>query len=188
MELILASGSPRRRELLAAAGFEFRVLVSPAEELHDPAIEPGELCMLNAAAKAEAVAAQRPAALVIGADTLVFLDNQPLGKPKSLDEARAMLRLLSGRTHHVRTGCALCHAGLTERWVVATEVDFQVLDEAAIGAYLGLVNTLDKAGGYAVQEHGERVVAAVRGSFDNVVGLPVAELAVELARRGVFPS
>jgi septum formation protein len=186
MELILASGSPRRRELLAAAGFAFRVVVSPAEELHDAAIEPGELCMLNAAAKAEAVAACHRDALVIGADTLVFLDAEPLGKPGSLDDARAMLRRLSGRTHQVRTGCALCHAGLTQRFVVTTEVDFQVLDEAAIEAYLGLVNVLDKAGSYAVQEHGERVVAAVRGSFDNVVGLPVAELAEELGRRGVL--
>jgi len=186
MELILASGSPRRRELLAAAGIKFRVLVSPAEELHDASIEPGELCMLNAAAKAEAVAAMHPAALVLGADTLVFLDAEPLGKPKSLDEARAMLRRLSGRTHHVRTGCALCHAGLTERFVVTTEVVFHRLDEEAIEAYLGLVDVLDKAGGYAVQEHGERVVAALRGSFDNVVGLPVAEVVVALGRRGVL--
>jgi septum formation protein len=187
MELILASGSPRRRELLAAAGYEFRVLISPAEELHDAAIEPGELCMLNAAAKAEAVAAAHPDALVIGADTLVFLDGEPLGKPKSLDAARAMLLRLSGRTHEVRTGCALRHAGLTERFAVTTEVDFHRLDEAAIEAYLGLVNVLDKAGSYAVQEHGERVVAAVRGSFDNVVGLPVAELVAALGRRGVSP-
>jgi len=188
MELILASGSPRRRELLAAAGFEFRVLISPAEELHDAAIEPGELCMLNAAAKAEAVAAAHPDALVIGADTLVFLDGEPLGKPASLDAARAMLLRLSGRTHQVRTGCALCHGGLTERFVVTTEVDFQQLDGARIGEYFRLINPLDKAGAYAVQEHGELVVAAVRGSFDNVVGLPVAELAAALGRRGVFPG
>lgn len=183
MDLILASTSPRRRELLADAGFTFRVVASQAEELHDASINPDELCMLNAARKAQEVAARFPEALVVGADTLVFLDGEPLGKPADLAEARAMLRRLSGRTHHVRTGVALCQAGATETFAVTTAVTFQPLDEAAIGAYFTVVDPLDKAGGYAIQQSGNEIIREVDGSYSNVVGLPVAEVVDALRRR-----
>jgi septum formation protein len=186
VELILASGSPRRRELLAEAGYDFRVVVSPAEELHDAAMDPGELCMRNAAAKAEAVAADFPGAVVVGADTLVFLDGEPLGKPKSLAAARGMLRRLADRTHEVRTGCAICRDGETETFVVTTEVVFRAVDDEVLDGYFSRVNPLDKAGGYAVQECGEMIISEVRGSFSNVVGLPVDEVVAGLARHGVI--
>jgi septum formation protein len=182
MTFILASSSPRRRELLAAAGLEFEVVASPAEEIHDAAMDPGELCETNAALKAAAVAETRPDATVIGADTLVFLDGEPLGKPADLAEARRMLRRLSGRAHQVRTGvCVIRPGGARLLFHETTEVVFRELDEAAVETYLTLANPLDKAGAYGIQEHGERIVEGISGSYDNVMGLPVARLLAALA-------
>lgn len=184
MPLVLASGSPRRRELLAQAGLDFRVVISPAEEIHDPALPPDILCEENARLKAAAVAIMHPEATVIGADTLVFIDGEPLGKPADLAAARAMLHRLSGRAHTVCTGVCMIHPdGVVETFHDLTEVVFRVLDEAAIDAYVALVNPLDKAGAYGIQEHGERLIEAIRGSFDNVMGLPVAPLVARLAAR-----
>jgi septum formation protein len=191
MKLILASGSPRRRELMAEAGYVFEVVVSPAEELHDAGMRPGELCETNAEGKAVAVADEWPDAVVVGADTLVWLDREPLGKPRTMDEARAMMRKLSGRGHVVCTGVCVVVPG-PERRVVRfheeTVVVFRELSDAEIDAYFALVDPMDKAGAYGVQEHGERIVADVRGSFSNVVGLPVERLAAvlwEVAEIGV---
>jgi septum formation protein len=159
---------------LEGAGVEFEVVVSPAEEIHDASLDPEVLCEMNAALKAEAVAAMRPDATVIGSDTLVFIDGEPLGKPADPDEARAMLKKLSGRTHCVCTGVSVifpCGKKLT--FHDKTEVEFRVLDDAAIDAYFAVANPLDKAGAYGIQEHGERIIAGIRGNFDNVMGLPV---------------
>lgn len=184
MRLILASASPRRRELLGEAGFSFEVIVSPAEEIHDASIPLDRLCEMNAALKAEAVATANPGATVIGADTLVWIAGEPLGKPADPEEARAMLRKLSGRCHAVCTGvCLIGPDGAQERFHVLTEVVFRELDEAAIEEYLAKVHTLDKAGGYAIQEEGDRIVSEIRGSYSNVVGLPVEELARRLNAR-----
>lgn len=175
MPIVLASASPRRRELLERAGLVFEIVPSPAEELHDATLEPELLCELNAALKAEAVAEQRPDATVIGADTLVFIDGEPLGKPSDLEEARGMLRRLAGRTHRVCTGvCVIFPGGVRKLFHGMTEVDFLPLDDAEIDAYFELVNPFDKAGAYGIQEHGERIVSGIRGGFDNVMGLPVA--------------
>lgn len=174
MPVILASASPRRRELLERAGLEFEIMHSPAEEIHDASIPPEELCETNAALKAEAVAALRPEATVIGADTLVFIDGEPLGKPADLDEARAMLRRLAGRAHKVCTGvCVMFPDGRREIFHDTTEVTFLPLDDAAIEDYLSVANPLDKAGAYGIQEYGERIIAGISGSFENVMGLPV---------------
>lgn len=174
MPIVLASASPRRRELLERAGVVFEVVVSPAEEIHDASLKPEVLCEYNATLKAEAVAANRPDATVIGSDTLVFIDDEPLGKPADLDEARAMLRRLAGRTHHVCTGvCVIFPGGEKKTFHGSTDVTFLPLDDAEIDAYLALVNPFDKAGAYGIQEHGERIVASIQGSFDNVMGLPV---------------
>ncbi len=186
MPIVLASSSPRRRELLGRAGVVFEVVASPAEEIHDPGMKPDHLCELNAALKAEAVALVRPEATVIGSDTLVFIDDVPLGKPADLAEARAMLRRLSGRVHQVCTGvCVIAPGGGRRVFHDLTEVTFLPLDDAAIDAYFSLVNPLDKAGGYGIQEFGERIVAGIRGSFDNVMGLPVAKVIRALEEIGL---
>jgi septum formation protein len=152
----------------------FEIVPSPADEIHDATMEPELLCELNAALKAEAVAEQRPDATVIGADTLVFIDGQPLGKPSDLEEARGMLRRLAGRTHRVCTGvCVIFPGGVRKLFHGMTEVDFLPLDDAEIDAYFERVNPFDKAGAYGIQEHGERIVSGIRGGFDNVMGLPV---------------
>jgi septum formation protein len=174
MPLVLASASPRRRELLERVRLSFEVVPSPAEEIHDASIAPEELCEMNAALKAAAVAALRPDATVIGADTLVFIDGEPLGKPADHGEARAMLRRLAGRTHRVCTGvCVIFAGGARVLFHDTTEVTFLPLDEAAIGDYLSVVDPLDKAGAYGIQESGERIISGISGSFENVMGLPV---------------
>lgn len=181
MSIVLASTSPRRRELLARAGIVFEVVASPAEEIHDASMTPQVLCETNARLKAEAVAAVRPDATVVGADTLVFIDGMPLGKPADIDGARAMLRRLSGRSHQVCTGvCVIRGGGEPETFHDLTEVVFRELDDAAIDEYFSLVDPLDKAGSYGIQEHGERLVVEIRGSFENVMGLPVDKVVAAL--------
>jgi septum formation protein len=184
MRIVLASGSPRRRELLAAAGLEFEVIVSPAEELHDAAIPLAELCEGNAGLKAAAVAAEHPEAVVIGADTLVWIDGEPLGKPRDLGEARQMLGKLGGRGHTVCTGvCVVFPGGRRECFHELTEVRFRPLDEAAISAYFERTDPLDKAGAYGIQDSGEMIVEGIEGAFDNVMGLPVAKVMAVLGRQ-----
>jgi len=183
MPIILASASPRRRELLERAGVIFEIMHSPADEIHDASIPPEELCETNAALKAEAVAAIRPDATVIGSDTLVFIDGEPLGKPADLDEARAMLRRLAGRVHKVCTGvCVIFPDGRRELFHDTTEVNFLPLDDAAIEDYLSVANPLDKAGAYGIQESGERIIAGISGSYENVMGLPVGMVMDALSR------
>ena len=175
MPIVLASSSPRRRELLERAGLDFEVVPSPAEEVHDASMKPAALCELNATLKAESVARLRPDATVIGSDTLVFIDDFPLGKPADMEEAREMLRRLAGRSHQVCTGvCVIAPGGGKQVFHDLTEVDFLPLDDEAIDGYFARVNPLDKAGAYGIQEHGERIIAGIRGNFDNVMGLPVA--------------
>lgn len=181
--VILASASPRRRELLGRAGLVFEIMHSPAEEIHDASILPDKLCEMNAALKAEAIAAIRPDATVIGADTLVFIDGEPLGKPADLDEARAMLTRLAGRTHFVCTGvCVIFPGGRRELFHDTTEVVFRALDRAAIDDYLTVANPLDKAGAYGIQEYGERIISSISGSYENVMGLPVEMVMAALSR------
>jgi septum formation protein len=184
--LVLASTSPRRHELLARSGMVFEVAASPASELHDAAMPPHLLCEENAWRKAAAVAVLRPDAVVVGADTLVFIGGTPLGKPRDLAEAREMLRLLSGRAHQVCTGvCVIRPGGEELRFHALTEVTFHELDEVAISDYFERVDPLDKAGAYGIQEHGERLVSGICGSFENVMGLPVDRLVEVLGEIGL---
>jgi len=174
MLIVLASASPRRRELLEQAGVDFEVVVSPAEEIHDASMIPEVLCEWNATLKAEAVAIVRPDATVIGSDTLVFIDGEPLGKPADLDEARGMLRRLAGRTHQVCTGvCVIFPGGGRKVFHDTTEVTFLALDDTAIDGYLEVANPLDKAGAYGIQEFGKMIISGITGSYENVMGLPV---------------
>ncbi|MFK7911713.1 MAG: nucleoside triphosphate pyrophosphatase [Akkermansiaceae bacterium] len=174
--LILASGSPRRRDMLTAAGLEFDVIPSPAEELHDESMPLHLLCEANAELKALAVAKEHPKATVVGADTLVYIDETPLGKPKTEQEAYDTLARLSGRTHQVCTGVCIAQGENVETFHAITEVVFKKLTPEIITDYMSKVNVMDKAGSYAVQEHGDMIIEEVRGNYDNVVGLPVEEL------------
>jgi septum formation protein len=185
--LILASASPRRRELLGRLGIPFRVVVADVTEHEDTSTDPRVMVAHNAALKADWVAARFPEALVLGADTTVFIDGFALNKPRDAGQARAMLRRLSGRTHTVFTGLALRRQRdrLAIDEGVASEVTFKSLDDAVIEAYLARVNTLDKAGGYAIQEHGEMIVAGHAGSFTNIIGLPVESTKQILTRAGL---
>ena len=177
MPIVLASSSPRRRELLEKAGNIFEVIVSSAEEIHDATMRSHLLCEWNATLKAAAVAAKRPDATVIGADTLVFIDDMPLGKPVDMEEARAMLRRLSGRTHQVCSGvCVIYPGGGKNIFHDLTAVTFRLLDDSMIDAYFSRVDPLDKAGAYGIQEYGEMIVSEIRGSFENVMGLPVEKV------------
>ncbi len=173
--LILASASPRRADLLRQLKLEFEVVPSDAKEVYDEHLSPQELCQLNAHRKARAVAKKIPDALVLGADTLVFLDRQIFGKPADLAEAKKMLLQLQGRTHQVVTGVSLIQlrAHRERVFAISTDVTFRPLTPGQIDEYLYGINPLDKAGAYAIQENGELIVAEISGSFSNVVGLPI---------------
>ena len=152
---------------------------SDALEVFDEHLSPLELCQLNAHRKARAVAKKMPDSLVLGADTLVFLDHQIFGKPA---DAKAMLLELQGRTHQVVTGVSLIHlrAHRERIFAVSTDVMFRALTAEQVDAYLARVNPLDKAGAYAIQESGEMIVSEISGSFSNVVGLPIEKVESEL--------
>lgn len=181
--LILASQSPRRVELLRQIVPEFHVAPSFATELHDLSLGTRRLCELNAERKALAVAERYPDHLVLGADTLVFLEGDGLAKPADLAEARAMLRRLSGKVHEVITGVCLVRQSAARMRLLAevTYVKFRTLTDADITEYLRRVDVLDKAGAYAVQEHGDFIVERIEGSFSNVVGLPLEAVRQTLA-------
>jgi septum formation protein len=180
--LILASASPRRAALLKLLPVQFQVLPGNAPEVAHEHLSPLEVCQLNAHRKARAVAKQIPDALVIGADTLVFLDNEILGKPRNLAEARSMLARLQGRQHQVVTGVCLIHlrAHRERIFAASTDVLFHPLNARQIQDYLADIHPLDKAGAYAIQERGEFIISEISGSYSNVVGLPVEQLRQEL--------
>ena len=183
--LVLASRSPRRRELLLAAGAkDVKIAASDVEESSDTSHGLAALVLNNARAKATDIAAQFPQSIVLGADTLVWLDGAALGKPDGPDEARQMLARLSGRVHEVCTGVHLIRLDphLQVEFHETTRVRFRPLDAAAIDAYLDKVDVLDKAGAYALQEHGDLIIESVEGSRSNVVGLPVERTLAALRR------
>ncbi|MDQ3627090.1 MAG: Maf family protein [Verrucomicrobiota bacterium] len=184
---VLASGSPRRRHLLSEAGFKFEVVSPAVAESSSAALTIRELTICNATRKAMVVARARPDAVVLGADTLVALKRSVIGKPASLREAAAMIRRLSGREHQVCTGVFICSGG--GRWAISfcvvSHVLFRALETEEISAYLAKINPLDKAGGYAAQGHGSDIISRIRGSYTNVVGLPMGETLRELRGFGI---
>ena len=172
-QIILASASPRRSALLKEAGPIFasmQILTSHVEEGSDP--------LENAFRKAEAVAQMNPRALVIGADTVIRFEGRTIGKPADLEDAKRILAMLSVRTHDVATGvCVRCvEADILVRFEEATHVTFRTLTPEIIDKYVQDVNVLDKAGAYAIQEHGEDIIEKIDGSLTNVIGLPVERL------------
>ena len=180
--LILASGSPRRLVLLRGLGVEFNVVPSDAGEVHSEQLTATEASQLNAYRKAREVAKKFPDALVLGADTLVYLGGKLMGKPADMEEAYWMLKQLQGRTHEVVTGVCLIHLRGHRQKIFAesTSVRFRPLDAEQINDYLARIDPLDKAGAYAIQEHGDEIVDDIKGSYSNVVGLPLERLRAEL--------
>ncbi|MDR1576878.1 MAG: Maf family protein [Deltaproteobacteria bacterium] len=187
-ELILASASPRRRELLTAAGFEFTVQPADVDESALPLETPNDQVRRLALAKAQAVAQANPDKLVLAADTIVVLEGQIYGKPKDLTEAKTILQKLSGQTHQVITAFCLMGKNCPEplERVVTSEVVFRPLSDREIDAYLRRGESLDKAGGYAVQGHGLSLIQETRGSLTNGMGLPLTEV-IELLQSRLGP-
>lgn len=155
---------------------------SDATEIHHDQLTAHEACQINAYRKARAVAKKFPDALVLGADTLVYLDTTLFGKPADLEDAYQMLERLQGRTHYVVTGICLLHLRNRRQKIFSesTAVTFLPLDAVTIRRYLTRVNPLDKAGAYAIQEQGDLIIEKIDGSYTNVVGLPVERLKAEL--------
>jgi septum formation protein len=182
--LILASGSPRRRELLAEAGFEFGVVNPDVVEIAPAELSITEVTTANATRKALAVAQSFPRAVVLGADTLVALDGEAIGKPADLADAFATVKRLSGKEHQVCTSVCIKSEDRRESFAVLSHVQFRSLSDADIRAYFLKVNPLDKAGAYAAQGHGTEIIRHIRGSYTNVVGLPMEETVDALRRFG----
>jgi len=175
--IVLASASPRRRDLLKAAGFDVVVRPSDVDELTE-GLAPRDLVIANAERKTRPVAATLRGDLVLGADTVVVLDGEILGKPRDRSHAAEMLGRLSGRVHEVLTGVCLVRGGSKNvcLFVESTCVSFRSLDEAMINSYLAEIDPLDKAGSYAAQEDQGRLIERIEGSLENVIGLPVARV------------
>lgn len=182
MQLILASASPRRQELLRLIRQDFTVCPADVEESLPPALSGREAAQYLARKKALAVAAAHPDALVLGSDTTVVLGDTILGKPGTPKRAAEMLRLLSGKTHTVITGVALAQGTRIESFQSETDVTFYPLTEEQIRDYVATGEPLDKAGGYGIQGYGALLVRWISGDFYGVVGLPVAPTARLLNR------
>ena len=180
--VLLASASPRRSQLLASMDIEFEVVPSHVEELIDGYDFIPDLCEANARIKAEPIADMHPECRVIAADTMVYLEDTLFGKPTDSDDAHRMLTRLQGRTHQVTTGVSLIYHNeeISKSFSVITNVTFLSLDAGQISEYLAKIDPLDKAGGYAIQEHKQMIAKRVSGSVSNVVGLPVERLKEEL--------
>ena len=182
VQWILASGSPRRRELLARLCPHFVVVPPDVAEWEPENGNPAHQVEENARRKGAAVAALHPDALVIAADTTVALGRRLFAKPSGREEAVAMLKALSGRRHEVVTGMALFHGGRAHVFHETSGVWFRQLDDAVIAEYLRRVHVYDKAGAYAIQESGDLVIERHTGSLENIIGLPVQRLHAELVQ------
>lgn len=176
--MILASGSPRRRELFGFICDDFRVIPADGEEIIPEGASPETVVLALSRQKAEEIAAKYPNETVIGADTVVSIDGEILGKPRDEQDAARMLNLLSGRIHSVFTGvCVIFADGRTENFAEETKVEFYPLSEREIADYIATGDPMDKAGAYGIQERGAKNVKGIVGDFYNVMGLPVARLA-----------
>lgn len=178
--LILASASPRRRSLLAEYGIAAEILPADVEEIMPDYLSVGEITVFNARRKALAIAKDHREALVLGVDTLVSLEGHILGKPRDMDEAFSMLSSLSGRTHEVFSGVCLAQSGRVRMFYEVSHVRFHPLSPDRIREYMARIHPLDKAGAYAAQEEDPAVIAEIRGSRTNVIGLPMEALTAAL--------
>ena len=186
--LILASKSPRRRYLLEQAGLKFSVIPSNIDETRIPLSSPETYVRILSEAKADDISKKYPEKWVIGADTIVLNNGNILGKPGSRDDARTMLKQLSGQTHQVLTGYAICCKSKNRMFskTVKTDVLFKHLTHEEIEWYIHTKEPFDKAGSYAIQGLGTFLVKSIHGSYTNVVGLPVCEVIEFLLKEGVI--
>ena len=187
MKLILASSSPRRAEILSNAGLPFTVLSSAVDETPNPGERPAALVQRLANAKANLVTARAVGpAIVLAADTVVVIDDNILGKPRSTEEARHMLQQLSGRTHSVLTGVALVRLpdGERRQFIESTLVHFRPITDEELSSYLATEEPYDKAGAYAIQGLAGRYIPRIEGCYFNVVGLPLSRVLTELVSLG----
>lgn len=182
MSLVLASASPRRKEIMQTAGLTFSVFVSDTDETLPDGISASDAVLELSFRKALAVAKTRPDDTVIGADTVVTLDGKILGKPSDPEDAKNMLRTLSGRTHKVFTGVCIIKNGTANKFFEETDVTFFELSEKEISDYVNSLEPMDKAGAYGIQGRGCTLVKEIKGDYFNVVGLPVARLVRELKK------
>ena len=190
LEIILASASPRREQLLREMGLRFTVIRPDGVEETLGGAAPEVLAMCNAQRKARAVAGRHREALVIGADTVVVLDGEVFGKPRDFDEAARMLKRLVGRPHEVITGVCFIHRALETEISIfeRTHVRMRPLNTEQIHDYLRKIDPSDKAGAYAIQEFGEGIVEHIEGSYSNVMGLPTERLRTTLETLGVLTA
>ncbi len=186
MALILASKSPRRKELLGYITENFTVKVSDAEEKCDPSLSPEEIVIKLAELKGEAVKSICPRDTVIASDTVVVLGKAILGKPHSPEEAFSMLRSLSGKTHEVFTGVCILHEDKKISFAERTEVNFCELTDEEINDYIATGLPFDKAGAYGIQGKGSVMISSINGDYYNVMGLPVARLNKVLKENGIL--
>jgi len=185
--IILASASPRRKELLEKIGFKFKIAVSKYKESIDPNLSPHELAQRLSLEKAKIVAKKYKNSIIIGADTFVVLDDQIIGKPKDEKDARETLRLLSNRVHSIITGFTIIdsNTGKIVSKSVETKVFMRKIKDHEISSYVNTKEPLGKAGSYAIQEKGSMFIEKIEGDFFNAVGLPIFALVKELKNFGV---
>ncbi len=174
--IVLASKSPRRRELMELLHIPFDVIVSDIDEQIDPQNDLVREIEKLSFRKAEAVFKDHPDALVIGSDTIVKIGNDILGKPKNIEQAEAMLKELSGKTHEVVTGVSILYKDRTETFSSVAKVTFYPLDEKEISEYIATNEPMDKAGSYAIQGDAAKFIRSIEGDYYTIVGLPIAEL------------
>ncbi len=174
--IIMASKSPRRKELLGMITDNFRCIVSDVEEICPDGLSAIEECSLFARQKCEAVAAEHPCDTVIGCDTVVFLDGETLGKPKNPDEARRMVQKLRNNVHTVHTAVCVKKDGICHEFVCSTNVRFFDIPDADIEAYIRTDEPYDKAGAYGIQQTMGKYVDSIEGDYFNIMGLPVSRL------------
>jgi septum formation protein len=186
--LVLASASPRRRELLSAAGFEFEVIAPSVSEISSRGLTLRELTLCNATRKGVEATRRSPGAVILAADTLVAVRGRVIGKPADLQDAAATLRRLSGRAHEVCSAVFVCEGTRICWFTEVSSVHFRRLNESAIRSYLAKINPLDKAGAYAAQGHGVEIIERIEGSFTNVIGLPMEKTSDALRYFGIEPT
>ena len=188
MRLILASTSPRRREILALLGLPFEVIDPEFDEITSEHLSIEDEVVDFAGAKARSVATKNPRSIVIGSDTMISVDGHKIGKPNDIDDARRILRALAGRTHRICTGVVIFDGteGPGLQLVETVSVEMREYTEKEIDRYLSLGESLDKAGAYSIQGEGRKLIASIRGDYLAAVGMPLRAIADYLESRGVF--